>query len=79
MGEKTVGSRETVMSRTAVASNVELLLRWIPAFAGMTAHTKKSGVRSSFDGFFALINLFRNAPDRSVVTSNFDHRTLLDS
>jgi len=25
-----------VMSRTTVASNVELLLRWIPASAGMT-------------------------------------------
>jgi len=54
-----VGSRETVMSRTTVASNVELLLRWIPApaldpdlgSAGMTAHTKKSGVRPSFFGF----------------------------
>jgi len=57
------GSRETVMSRTTVASNVELL-RWIPApaldpdpgSAGMTVYTKKFGVRSSFFGSVPLVN-----------------------
>ena len=39
----------------------------------------KSGVRPSFFGFVLLINLFRNAADRGVVTSNFEHKTLLDS
>jgi len=42
-GIKAVGSGETVMSRTTVASNVELLLRWIPAFAGMTEPRTSNG------------------------------------
>ena len=47
IGEKRVRSQETVMSRKTVASNVGLLLRWIPApaldpdpgSAGMTMHS----------------------------------------
>jgi len=49
------------------------------SFLPLSAHTKKSGVTSSFFGSVPLINLFHNALDRSVVTSNFNHGTLFDS